>query len=135
MVHWRCHRARGHGDRGLGVWQAVLAAGVTFADETDHGWDRTPELDRLADGTAGLIFLAITVVALVLAARPVQRTGLLGWLRAALTVTGVLLLRAAGGVFEARRRTTCSAWPTSVCCGLSVICWPVAGVTDGAGWR
>lgn len=72
----------------FGAWRAALAPWVTFPDETEHGWDRTPELHRLADGAAGAIFVAITVVALVLAVQPLRRSGLMTWLLAALTVTG-----------------------------------------------
>lgn len=72
----------------FGAWRAALAPWVTFPDETDHGWERTPELHRLADGAAGAIFLAITVVALVLAVHPLRRSGLMTWLFTALTVTG-----------------------------------------------
>lgn len=69
-------------------WQSILAPWVTFADAADHGWARTPELHRLADGAAGAIFVAIAAAAVVLAIRPARTSGLAAWLAAALGVTG-----------------------------------------------
>lgn len=71
-------------------WRALLAPWVVTTDDIDHGWVRTPELHRLADGAAGATFVAIAAAAVVLAVRPRHRSGLACWLAAAMGLTGGL---------------------------------------------
>ncbi|BDZ54429.1 hypothetical protein [Agromyces marinus] len=73
---------------GFGAWRGVLAPWVVLPDDVDHGWERTPELHRLADGAAGAIFVAVAAAALVLAVRPRGSSGLAAWLASALALTG-----------------------------------------------
>ncbi|WP_159450207.1 hypothetical protein [Demequina sp. NBRC 110056] len=72
----------------FGAWKGLLAPWVTFPDDIDHGWERTAELHRLADGAAGTFMVALSAGALILAVRPRGRSALAAWTGAALAVSG-----------------------------------------------
>jgi hypothetical protein len=73
---------------GFGAWRQILSPWVLVADGADHGWPRTPELHRLADSCAALLFIAIAAGLVVLAFRPRERSGLAAWTGGMLAVTG-----------------------------------------------
>ncbi|MCB7137010.1 hypothetical protein [Cellulosimicrobium marinum] len=73
---------------GFGAWRGLLAPWVVLPDTTDHGWDRTPELHRLADAAAGLFFVVVAAALVVLAVRPSRRSGLVAWAGGSVALSG-----------------------------------------------
>lgn len=86
----------------FGMWRSWLTPWVVFADSSDHGWIRTPELHRWADSAAAAFYLAVVAALVILALRPTNRTGLTAWVlalvsaTAAMSVVGMLLQQHSG---------------------------------------
>lgn len=74
----------------FGMWQAIASPWVVVDDGADHGWLRTPELHRLADSAAAAIMVAVAVGAIILAIRPIGRSGLAAWVAGSLALFGLL---------------------------------------------
>lgn len=73
---------------GFGAWQQILSPWVVVPDAGGHGWPRTPELHRVADSAASLLFLMLAVALVVLAVRPRGRSGLAAWTGLMFALTG-----------------------------------------------
>ncbi|WP_157155490.1 hypothetical protein [Diaminobutyricimonas sp. LJ205] len=65
---------------------ALLTPWVDFADTTDHGWARTPELHRVADSGAALLMTAVAAASVILAVRPTRNAATTMWLISTLTM-------------------------------------------------
>jgi hypothetical protein len=74
---------------GFGVWMSILTPWVLLADETDHGWTRTPELHRLADSASAGLMAALGAAAIVLAIRPRGHSAVTAWLLGVLALFGL----------------------------------------------
>jgi hypothetical protein len=74
----------------FGMWRSWLTPWIVFADSTDHGWVRTPELHRWADSAASAFYLALVAALVILALRPTYRTGLTAWVLALVTATAAM---------------------------------------------
>lgn len=75
---------------GFGAWRGIFSPWWVAPDQTDHGWPRTPELHRVADTSAALLFIMIGIALVVLAIGPRGRSGLSAWTGAVLALTGGL---------------------------------------------
>jgi len=71
----------------FGMWRSWLTPWVVFADSTDHGWVRSPELHRWADSAAAAFYLAVVAALVILVLRPTYRTGLTAWVLALVSAT------------------------------------------------
>lgn len=74
---------------GFGVWLSILTPWVSFADTTDHGWTRTPELHRMADTVSAVVMGAIGAAGIVLAVLPRRRSALTAWFVAMVAAMGL----------------------------------------------
>ena len=73
----------------FGAWQSILAPWVTMIEAVDHGWVRTPELHRLADGASAILMGTTGVAALVVALRPKCQDALMLWSATVLVMLGL----------------------------------------------
>ncbi|MER7363818.1 hypothetical protein [Nonomuraea wenchangensis] len=74
---------------GFGVWLSILTPWVSFADTTDHGWTRTPELHRTADTVSAAVMGAVGAAGIVLAVLPRRRSALTAWFVAMVAAMGI----------------------------------------------
>ncbi|WP_327044955.1 hypothetical protein OG320_24885 [Microbispora sp. NBC_01189] len=77
---------------GFGVWLSILTPWVSFADTTDHGWTRTPELHRTADTASAAAMGAVGAAGIVLAVLPRRRSALTAWFVAMVAAMGITSL-------------------------------------------
>ncbi|AIX99668.1 hypothetical protein ART_0070 [Arthrobacter sp. PAMC 25486] len=75
---------------GFGAWQSILTPWLALADSGGHGWERTPELHRLADSASALLMAGVGLAALFLAIRPAGHTALVSWTAATLGAIGAV---------------------------------------------
>lgn len=73
----------------FGAWQSILAPWLVLPDGADHGWTRTNELHVLADAASGLLMFAVGVAAVLLAIRPLRRSGVVVWVVGTLTLISI----------------------------------------------